>query len=58
MVYELSQAGAKSKEIAQLVLGVDKFYKIDKDPIYVRINTIIKTVQKAVAQAYPFQEST
>jgi hypothetical protein len=58
LVYELSQAGMKNKQIAELVLGVEKFYKIDKDPIYVRINTILRTVEKVVSKAYPFPEST
>jgi hypothetical protein len=58
LIYELSQAGMKNKQIAELVLGAEKFCRMDKDPIYVRINTILKTVEKAVSKAYPFPEPT
>jgi hypothetical protein len=69
LVYELSQAGIKDKEIGNLLrkcpipnllFGAIKHYEgtLDKDPILVRINTIKRTVEKAVSQAYPFTAST
>jgi hypothetical protein len=60
LVYELSQAGMKDMDIVRLLFRIDKsteFYP-DKNPILVRINTIKKTVQKVVSQAYPFLQST
>lgn len=63
LIFELSQAGMKNKEISHLIrtsadnllFGVVKYYdgSSDKDPFLVRINDIKKRVQEVVSQAYP-----
>jgi len=68
LVYELSQAGMKDKQIAsflrtecpEMLFGEIKNYqgKSDKDPFLVRINDIKKRVKNIVSKAYPFPEST
>lgn len=53
LVYELSRAGMKNMEIARLLFGVEKSTEKwpDKHPILVRIDTIKKTVQKAISKS-------
>jgi hypothetical protein len=57
LVYELSQAGMKNMEVAKLLFR-ERSEKLDKDPVLVRINTIIKTVEKAISHAYRFPQPT
>ena len=55
LIFELSQVGMRNSEILSLfpeVFGQSRV-KLDKDPAYVRVNTIIKTINKAVIRAYP-----
>jgi len=57
LIYELSQAGMRNREIISLfpdIFGASRLRQ-DKDPVYVRVNTIIKTVETAATRAYPIQ---
>lgn len=64
LAYELSQARMRSKtigsflraECSEMLFGIVKNYegKLDKDPIYVRINALKKTVGRIISKVYPF----